>query len=404
MADISSVISRTVDLKETLTKTTLRDLFVTEDKGAHVFEIHVTRAGTPVDLTGATVTGYFMRYKDQVSVPLTGSVKNGAATITLTKDCYAIRTVFSVTVCVDVGDTKHTVFVGEGQMLLNRSDSIVDNTGVIPSIEEILAQYDRMQQGADNATNAANHANAAAETAITAAGRAPYIGENGHWYIWNATSGSYVDSTDPSIPSLTFEVRTGAAGSQVLIEQSGTPEEPVIILTIPRGDTGAVDGVDYYTGNPAALGTPSPGTANGLARGDHVHPMPDALDVGAVKFTRIWANPDHKSQFAAQSLTFENVVIGANDIVMIRYATNNNATSIGMAGFAKTGQVAQLQAVIPGAAVYPEIRHRTATIHSTSIDFTDATSKRTHVNTDPNTNNSLIIPLEIYKITGVIVP
>ena len=66
------------------------------------------------------------------------------------------------------------------------------------------------------------------------------------------------------------------------VQQSGTPEAPHVKLTIPRGDTGAVEGIDYFAGEPSALGTASPGTANGVARGDHVHPMPTADDVGAL--------------------------------------------------------------------------------------------------------------------------
>ena len=37
-----------------------------------------------------------------------------------------------------------------------------------------------------------------------------------------------------------------------------------------------------YTSNPAALGTASPGSSAKYSRGDHVHPMPSASDVGAV--------------------------------------------------------------------------------------------------------------------------
>ena len=84
-----------------------------------------------------------------------------------------------------------------------------------------------------------------------------------------------------AMPVLTFKVATGEPGTQVQMEQTGTPEAPIINLTIPRGDTGAVDGVDYYTGTPSALGEASPGTANGLARGDHVHPKPTAEEIGA---------------------------------------------------------------------------------------------------------------------------
>lgn len=37
-----------------------------------------------------------------------------------------------------------------------------------------------------------------------------------------------------------------------------------------------------YTSNPSALGTASPGSSANYSRGDHVHPMPTAGDVGAI--------------------------------------------------------------------------------------------------------------------------
>ena len=40
--------------------------------------------------------------------------------------------------------------------------------------------------------------------------------------------------------------------------------------------------VSPYTSNPAALGTASPGSSDNYARGDHVHAMPTAADVGAI--------------------------------------------------------------------------------------------------------------------------
>ena len=39
---------------------------------------------------------------------------------------------------------------------------------------------------------------------------------------------------------------------------------------------------DFFDGTPAALGAAGAGTATELARGDHVHAMPSAGDVGAV--------------------------------------------------------------------------------------------------------------------------
>lgn len=39
--------------------------------------------------------------------------------------------------------------------------------------------------------------------------------------------------------------------------------------------------VSPYTSNPAALGEASPGSSDSYSRGDHVHPMPSASDIGA---------------------------------------------------------------------------------------------------------------------------
>lgn len=39
--------------------------------------------------------------------------------------------------------------------------------------------------------------------------------------------------------------------------------------------------VSPYTSNPAALGAASPGSSDSYSRGDHVHPMPSASDIGA---------------------------------------------------------------------------------------------------------------------------
>lgn len=123
------------------------------------------------------------------------------------------------------------------------------------------------------------------DTGVYSGGMAPYIGANGHWYVGETDTGTSAQGepgTDGVTPSITFEVETGPAGSDVEMEQTGTSGSIVLKLTIPRGDTGAVEGVDYYEGTPKALGTAAAGTANGLARGDHVHPMPTAAQLGVL--------------------------------------------------------------------------------------------------------------------------
>lgn len=56
------------------------------------------------------------------------------------------------------------------------------------------------------AAAAAGSATAAAAAANAAAGRAPYIGENGNWFVWSVQQNQYVDSgVDASAPELTID-------------------------------------------------------------------------------------------------------------------------------------------------------------------------------------------------------
>ena len=96
---------------------------------------------------------------------------------------------------------------------------------------------------------------------------------------------------------------TGAAGSSAAVTNSGTAQSAVFNFTIPRGDTGATGatgaqgaiGPQGDTGptgppgpainvsdtTPSNLGVASAGSDPEASRGDHVHNMPSAADVGA---------------------------------------------------------------------------------------------------------------------------
>jgi hypothetical protein len=55
-------------------------------------------------------------------------------------------------------------------------------------------------------------------------------------------------------PALTFEVSTGAAGTDAAVEVTGTAEAPVVHLTIPKGDTGKIENL-VINGKPVDNGT-----------------------------------------------------------------------------------------------------------------------------------------------------
>lgn len=168
--DEGRVFRYTVDLEKDLNKTILRDLFVTENQNAHTFRLKIVRRGTPVDLSGASVIGYFNRYKTRETVPLAdGRIEGSEAVLTLSPACYAERTMFAVMINISIGDLELTVFTGEGQMLANRYDKIDNSDGTIPTLDDLLAQINAMKEATADSRLAAQEARDAADTANQAA-------------------------------------------------------------------------------------------------------------------------------------------------------------------------------------------------------------------------------------------
>lgn len=255
MPDVSSAIIARVDLNQTISKTILRDLFVTEDKNAHVFRVEITRGGEPVDLTGATVSGWFTRYKDNVSIPMEGGKIDGqnVAVLTMGESCYELRTMFSVTVGVSLGGVDHAVFVGEGQMLANRTDTILDTSGLIPSVDDIIAQYAEMKRVATETTDAKNAANTAAENANSAASTAQSAASTANTATTNANNATERANAAAQAleeaPVPTGTVSTYQAGTSPTTPPTGTWQST--IPDVPQGQYLWTRTVQSYTnGNP----------------------------------------------------------------------------------------------------------------------------------------------------------
>lgn len=127
-----------------------------------------------------------------------------------------------------------------------------------------------LQEAVDAAFSAAERAEEAAAAAehmvdihTGPAGKSPYIGENGHWYEWDEDAGEYVDTETEAqgetgtTPDITIgTVTTAEPGTPAAATMTGTPEAPVLNLTIPKGvagDTPAFTVGEVTTGQP---GTP----------------------------------------------------------------------------------------------------------------------------------------------------
>lgn len=338
---MARIHEHTVNIAAPLTLVSAIPLAMQGDAEADELILHVVNGRESADMKGYTVGGYLER-ADGIRVMLKGSVTADVVQVKLQEACYRVPGAYKAFVrLTKTTGEKMTLFLFAGRIEGEGDGEIVDEEDTLPSVEELIAMIEEIDRAIAGANTARDGANAAATRAAAAAEEALKAAENAGRAEKAANDAAYeanaaADAADeaavgasawakatmeaetlpegskPTIsveknvnggnvirvgipagktgntgetgatPQITFEVETGAAGSDVKVEQSGTAETPHIKLTIPRGDTGAVEGVDYYEGDPAPLGTASPGTSNGLARGNHVHPMPTAAEVGAL--------------------------------------------------------------------------------------------------------------------------
>ena len=335
------VFKRRVDVDAEIQMTPLKSLYASNDKDAHIFELSLYRGAQEMDLSGASAQGYFIR-ADGYTVPVTGAISGNVVTLTLSEGCYYIVGNFNLIIKVFIGESRKSVFWGNGYVVRSMTDAIVDEKNVIPSLDELLAQIAATESAAkaantaatnaNNATKAANtattNANTATKAANTAATNANNATKAANTATTNANTATKAANTaagkidnmtvqvsgleagaaptaDLSLvdghynlsfsipkgdkgntgatgatPKITVKVVTGEAGTQASVAQSGTAENPVITLTIPRGDTGSIDNLaenvaleiaKYNFGQPYNL----------LDNSDFAHPIAQAGVNGA---------------------------------------------------------------------------------------------------------------------------
>lgn len=321
------VFKRRIDVDAEIQMTPLKSLYASGDKNAHIFELSLYRGAEEMDLSGASAQGYFIR-ADGYTVPITGEISGNIVTLTLSEGCYHVVGSFHFVIKVSIGESRKSVFWGNGYVVRSMTDAIVDEENVIPSLDELLAQIAAAESAAKAANQAASAANSAATSAAQAAsaadanasvansaadaatdaastateaatkiddmtitatglaaGAAPTAELNvvdGHYNIVLGLPKG--DKGDPgATPQITVQVKTGEPGTAASVKQTGTAEAPVIELTIPRGDTGSIGSLTINGKAPDATGAVKLTAADVGARADDW--MPTAADVGALSGT-----------------------------------------------------------------------------------------------------------------------
>lgn len=289
------VFQRKIDVDAEIQMTPLKSLYASGDKNAHIFELSLYRGAEEIELSGASARGYFIR-ADGYTVPITGAISGNVVTLTLSDGCYYVVGNFNLIIKVSIGESRKSVFWGNGYVVRSMTDAIVDEENVIPSLDELLAQIDAAESAANAANSAAETANAAASEAESKALLADDAATNANTEAANAStaaknansaahklngmtvSAKGLASGEPptalfsddgekysidfgiprgntgATPQITVRVKTGEPGSSASVEQSGTAENPIISLTIPRGDMGSIGSLTINGKVPDAAG------------------------------------------------------------------------------------------------------------------------------------------------------
>lgn len=195
---IHSVIALSRDLDAPLTLAPLRHALVSGDKLGDRFEVAVTRGGLPVELDGASVMGYFVRAADGSTIPIAGSASGNVAALTLTEGCYHLPGRFTLTLKADVGDARHALYACEGAVLRSATDVLIDESHLVPSLQELLGQIDRIDDAVRAAGSAAQRINGLTVSAVKiAAGGTPTAAVTDQGDHLHITFGSVVGDTGP---------------------------------------------------------------------------------------------------------------------------------------------------------------------------------------------------------------
>lgn len=150
---ISRVIKKTVYL-DAVQKVDQLDgpLYQLEESG-HTFEITCMSGGTAAAVSG-TVSGRFLR-ADETTVYFTGTLSGNVASLTLPQSCYSVNGRFGLVVFISGNDVTSAIYAVAGNVYRSTSETIIDPTGEIPSLEELIAQIEACEDATEAATNAA---------------------------------------------------------------------------------------------------------------------------------------------------------------------------------------------------------------------------------------------------------
>ena len=268
----------------------------TGDNNAHLWEVDVLDNGANADLSGYSVSAYFIR-ADGNTVIASGSVSQNTVKVELPQSCYSVPGV--VKGVLKITKTGSTVTVGAIKFSVSTSttDTLVDPEHIVPSIEELLSILAEIDQIAD-----AEQERVEAEQGRVAAEEER--AEAFEQFEQNLADGEYNGAT--------FTPSLSTAGLLSWSNDKGLANPASVNIMGPQGPAGAAgatgatgsqgpQGERGETGATGPQGPQGPAGADGApgAKGDKGDTGDSGVYLGNTEPTdesvKVWINPDGES-------------------------------------------------------------------------------------------------------------
>lgn len=138
------IIGKRTNLDAPIKVESLNGVTFTSESEAHQFVVRCEQRGQELTLAG-TISAKFIR-ADGNTIQLVGSIVDGAAVVTLAQDCYNVQGRFQLSIFNTVGDTTLCVYSCVGTVQRAQSGNLIDGGGIIPSVEDLIADIEEARQ------------------------------------------------------------------------------------------------------------------------------------------------------------------------------------------------------------------------------------------------------------------
>ena len=166
MTDIVQSTRIPIDLRTGTAVLPMRAKLMKGDRHANRVIAEIADGGKDVDLTGCRAKGSFFRPGDRAEIRLEGEINGNEAAVQLTDACYAADGSYELRIKLAKDGIERTILCITGDVHASGSGAYLDVDNVIPSIDEIIAQYQVMRRVTEEAQEAAQGAQLWADTKI----------------------------------------------------------------------------------------------------------------------------------------------------------------------------------------------------------------------------------------------